>query len=67
MISDVNMLAYTKRYKNQRSQENIGMALRFLDQNALYPDKGVNICLLEKDLYHRTLNAIVFPPNFKKN
>ena len=71
IITDINVktLAYVKRCQKQKEQRNIVMTKRYLKENNLLAipyDKGIGICVMEKNVYQQKLDHIISLPQFEK-
>ena len=70
-ITDINIktLSYIKKCQKQKSPRNITMTKRYLKEHGLLAipfDKGIGICVMDKNTYHSKLNEIISLPQFEK-
>ena len=70
-VSDINIktLNYIKRCKKMKSSRNIQLTKRYLKENDLVAapfDKGIGICVMKRQDYHRKLDDILNLPQFEK-
>ena len=70
-ITDINIktLNYIKKCKKMKASKNIQLTKKYLKENDLLAvpfDKGIGICIMQKDLYHEKLGKIINLPQFEK-
>ena len=70
-LTDINVKTfnYIKKCKKLKNSRNVNLTKKYLKENGLLAipfDKGVGICLMHKDTYHKKMDSIISLPQFQK-